>query len=64
VHGSRYSGDAEARQDAHVALARMLLTAGSDLKYPGETESDAYSRRLLDDASPQVREILECHLAE
>jgi len=53
VHGSRYSSDAEARQDAYVALVRMLLAAGSDLEYPGETQSDAYSRRLLDDASPQ-----------
>jgi len=42
----------------------MLLAAGSELKYPGETESDAYSRRLLDDASPQVREILQGRAGE
>ena len=64
VHGSRYSGGAEVRQDAHVALVRMLLAAGSGLEYAGETQSDAYSRRLLDDASPQVREVLQRRLAE
>ena len=64
VHGSRYSGGAEERQDAYVALARMLLAAGSSLQYPDETQSDAYTRRLLDDASPQVREILQHRTAE
>src|SRR5262245_18073262 len=36
VHGSRYSGGAEERQDAYVALVRMFLAAGSNLHYPGE----------------------------
>ena len=64
VHGSRYSGGAEARQDAYVALVRMLLTAGSSLDYPGEPRGDAYTRRLLDDASPPVREVLQGRVAE
>ncbi len=64
VHGSRYSGGADERQDVYVALVGMLLAAGSCLQYPGETQSDAYTRRLLDDASPQVREVLQHRLAE
>ncbi len=59
AHGSRYSGDAEARQDAYVALAKLLLAAGSDLHYPDQPESDAYIQRLLEDASPQVRAVLQ-----
>ena len=59
VHGSRYSGGADERQDAYVALVRMLLAAGSSLHYPGEPREDGYLRRLLQDASPQVREVLE-----
>lgn len=58
VHGSRYSGDAAKRQDAYVALVRMLLAAGSSLRYPGDP-SDAYWQRLLQDASSQVRAVLE-----
>lgn len=59
VHGSRYSGGAEERQDAYVALVRMLLAAGSSFQHPGDPQGDRYRRRLLQDASPQVREILE-----
>jgi len=58
VHGSRYSGGAEERQYAYVALVRMLLAAGSSLHYPADP-GDAYLRRLLHDATPQVREVLE-----
>jgi len=58
VHGSRYSGGAEERQGAYVALVRMMLDAGSSLRYPGDSTGDAYARRLLDDASPEVAEIL------
>lgn len=61
VHGSRYSGGAAARQDAYVALARMLLAAGSSLHYPDDPGGDAYVNRLLQDASPQVRDVLEAH---
>ncbi len=57
VHGSRYSGGAEGRQDAYVALVRMLLAAGSSLHYPGE-QTDAYFQRLLKDAASRVGEIL------
>lgn len=53
VHGSRHSGDADTRQDAYVELVRMLLDAGSSLRYPGEP-GDAYWRRLREDASPPV----------
>jgi ankyrin repeat protein len=59
VHGSRYSGGAEERQDAYVALVRMLLAAGSSFRHPKDPQGDRYKRRLLQDASPQVREILE-----
>lgn len=59
VHGSRYSGDADQRQDAYLALVRMLLAAGSSLHYPGDADDDAYRRRLLQDASPAVRELLQ-----
>jgi hypothetical protein len=59
VHGSRNSGGATERQDLYVALVEMLLEAGSGLSYPGEHQSDAYIRRLLADASPRVREVLE-----
>lgn len=59
VHGSRYSGDAESRQDAYVELVRMLLEAGSSLCYPEKPEGDGYLQRLRQDASPRVREVLE-----
>lgn len=59
AHGSRYSGGAESRQEAYVALARMLLEAGSRTTYPpgldGATRS--YAERLLADASPPVAEV-------
>jgi ankyrin repeat protein len=57
VHGSRYSGGADVRQDKYVTLVEMLLAAGSSLCYPNDS-TDHYRRKLLDDASPQVREIL------
>jgi len=59
VHGSRYSGGADERQDAYVAVVRMLLAAGARLQYPDGHGGDAYLRRLLQDASPQVREVLK-----
>jgi ankyrin repeat protein len=59
VHGSRYSGGAAERQEAYVALARMLLAAGSTLHHPDDPGGEAYLQRLLGDASPQVRRILE-----
>jgi ankyrin repeat protein len=58
VHGSRYSGGAAERQHAYVALVHMLLAAGSFLHYPDHPESDAYFRRLLEDASVEVAEVL------
>lgn len=58
VHGSRYSGGSAGRQDTYVALVRMLLEAGSSLRYPDEADGDRYKERLLADASPQVREVL------
>jgi ankyrin repeat protein len=61
VHGSRYSGGAEEHQDAYVALARMLLEAGSSLRYPGEADGDggdSYFQRLVKDATPRVAELL------
>ena len=58
VHGCRYSGGAQERQDAYVALVRMLLAAGSSLHYPAQPQSDAYLQRLLKDATPRVGEVL------
>jgi len=58
VHGSRYSGGADERQDAYVAVVRLLLDAGSSLRYPGEPAGDAYLQRLRRDASPRVAELL------
>ena len=59
AHGSRYSGAAEERQDAYVELVEMLLEAGSSLFYPDDPGGDAYRQRLLRDASPRVREVLQ-----
>ena len=59
VHGSRYSGGTEQRQDVYVELTQMLLDAGSSLHYPNEPDSDAYFARLLKDASPAVRQVLK-----
>ena len=64
VHGSRYSGAADERQDAYLALVRMLLAAGSSLQYPGGSRDDAYTGVLFDDASPQVREVLQRGVVE
>ncbi|QQS47248.1 MAG: ankyrin repeat domain-containing protein [Acidobacteriota bacterium] len=55
VHGSRYSGDADKRQDAYVELVRMLLEAGSGLHYPDGR--DGYLQRLIEDATPAVRQV-------
>lgn len=62
VHGARYSGGAEQRQGAYVELTLMLLEAGSRLTYPKEIREKgtrSYAQRLLDDATPAVRAVLE-----
>ena len=59
VHGSRYSGDAAAREADYVELARMLLEAGSSLHYPDRPGDDAYRQRLLADASTGVERVLQ-----
>ncbi len=58
VHGSRFSGGAEQRQEEYVKLVQMLLEAGSSLVYPDKPNSDAYLIRLHNDASPQVKAML------
>lgn len=58
AHGSRYSGDAENRQDAYVEVTRMLLESGSSLRYPDDAEGDAYYDRLLRDATPPIESLL------
>ena len=63
VHGSRFSGGANQRQDAYVELVEMLLAAGSSLHYPGDPGGDAYKRRLLEDATPRVLEVLRRAMA-
>jgi ankyrin repeat protein len=57
THGACYSGDAENRQDAYVAIVTMLLDAGCALHYPGDS-GDAYRRRLLADSPPAVAAVL------
>ena len=42
-----------------MALVRMWLDAGSDLSYPEEHSGESYLQRLVRDASPQVRKVLE-----
>ncbi len=59
AHGSRYSGSADERQAAYVAVTRMLLVAGSSLQYPNDRGGEPYLKRLLHDASTQVREVLQ-----
>lgn len=56
AHGSRYSGDAENRQDAYVEIAEMLVAAGARVVRPDGDAS--YRDQLLGDASPRVAEIL------
>ncbi len=63
VHGSRFSGGADERQDAYVELVEMLLAAGSSLHYPGDPHGDAYRKRLLEDATPRVRDVLHREFA-
>jgi ankyrin repeat protein len=58
VHGSRYSGGADQRQDVYVELVRMLLDAGSSLHYPDDPNGNAYLRRLRNDATSRIRELL------
>jgi ankyrin repeat protein len=58
VHGSRYSGGADVRQEAYASLTRMLIEAGSSLHYPDDPKGNAYFDRLLQDASPEVAEVL------
>jgi ankyrin repeat protein len=57
AHGSRFSGGADQRQEAYVALARLLLDAGSCLYYPDDANGERYLRRMMGDASPQVRKV-------
>ena len=56
--GTSYSGEADTRQDRYVELVRMLLEAGSSLRYPGENAGDAYYERLLHDATGPVAALL------
>ncbi len=56
AHGSRYSGDAENRQDAYVEIANLLVAAGARVTFPDGDVS--YRGQLLGDASPRVAEIL------
>ena len=57
VHGSRYSDPGA--PGAYVELVSMFLEAGARVHYPGAPESDAYFRRLMTDASPEVARVLE-----
>jgi cytohesin len=59
VHGARYSGGADKRQDEYVKLVEMLLTAGATFDHPEDPGGDRYLHRLLEDATPRVRAVLE-----
>jgi ankyrin repeat protein len=59
VHGSRYSGGAEERQQVYLALVRLLLESGSSLHYPGDPKDNSYLQLLLDEASPLVAVVLK-----
>lgn len=63
VHGSRYSGGAEDRKDAYRAVLGLLLEAGAQTTYPDDP-GPAYRRRLLGDAPPWIRGILERHFGD
>ena len=65
VHGSRFSGGAAERASAYEEVTALLLAAGARLAYPDEQPGPdaAYARRLLEDAAPGVRVLLEEHLA-
>jgi ankyrin repeat protein len=52
VHGSRYSGDADVRQDRYVEIVRVLLAAGATIK------DAAFLARLRGDATPAVLALL------
>lgn len=58
VHGARFSGGADQRQDAYVAIVRRLLEAGSPLEYPDDPGGEAYRRRLMEDATPAIEAVL------
>lgn len=57
VHGSRYSGGADDRPTEYAALVEMLLEAGAETVYPGDSSGD-FLARLLNDAPPHIAEIL------
>lgn len=61
VHGARYSGGAEDRQDVYVELVKLLRDAGSRLAYPEPNlanQSRGYLERLHRDATHAIRELL------
>jgi ankyrin repeat protein len=53
VHGARYSGGADDEPERYVEIVRMLRAAGAGLR------DEAYRRRLLADAIPQIAELLK-----
>ena len=59
VHGAKYSGGAEEREKAYVEVVCQLLSAGSCLHYPGDDGGNEYLERLLRDANPEIRALLE-----
>jgi ankyrin repeat protein len=52
AHGARYSGGADDQRDRYVDIVRMLRAAGAGFR------DEAYRRRLLDDALPEIAELL------
>jgi ankyrin repeat protein len=58
-HGSSFSEDPASRRVAYVAVAELLIGAGASLHYPEAPQDDGYILRLLEDASPAVREVIQ-----
>lgn len=58
VHGARYSGGAESRQDAYVDIVRTLLEAGAKMRYPDPSSNHDFRERLRRDATPAIFEVL------
>lgn len=58
VHGARYSGGAEERQEVYAELVGLLLEAGSSLEYPGDPGGRSYYERLMEDATDTIRPLL------
>lgn len=58
VHGARFSGGAESRQEAYVDIVRTLLEAGAEMRYSESSSDHDFRERLRRDATPAILEVL------